>query len=616
MVRTLVICGLGALAAAVLSLTPLAHRLEREIGLGLLYAVRGELEAPEGALVVGLDRASIGWLERNVRALGQGSGSLGGCLSQYARDELGRARNVNQLPRAVHACLIRRLAQRNPRLIVFDINFNVETPDDLLLAQAVRSAGDVLLLERIEHDGVVRRLGLSDPLAGAALGTVFFQTDGSPGRVVTGYPTRLRLFPDIPPMPVEAWRRHTGRAPSGAEATGLQLIWLYGPAGTVPTVPIRSVLEGDVTALPADLSRFTVFVGASDASDPSAYDHFKVPLLFAHSDLMGGVELAATAFLNLLHEDRLGTPSPTGWAGFVLCFAFLALLVSQLLVGRRAFGGVLAVAAAYSGMAAALFVLARLWVPLAVPLLVVTPVAVLSAFSARFAVARRLIERLAPRPFAHELLSDPEISRGDSKIEDATIMFADMVGSTALAERLGEDRFREVVNRYYSAATAAVEANDGMVVEYMGDGILALFTAGVAGPDHATKACRAAQRISARPALPPDAPDAGNGGAEEGRFRLRFGIHSGSVVTGPTGAEHRFSFKALGDSVNVAARLEEHGKTLPQDSADIILLSAETRRRTKLSDELLRPLGMTRLRGRSRQVEIFRLASDLHSERL
>lgn len=165
------------------------------------------------------------------------------------------------------------------------------------------------------------------------------------------------------------------------------------------------------------------------------------------------------------------------------------------------------------------------------------------------------------------------------------------------------------MNRYYSAATAAVEADDGMVVEYMGDGILALFTEGVAGPEHAVKACHAAQQISARPIDGPDRQDGGD-------FRLRFGIHTGTVVTGPTGAEHRYSFKALGDSVNVAARLEEHAKELPPDGGDIILLSAETRRRAKVSDELLRPLGMTKLRGRSREVEIFRLAPGMLSERL
>lgn len=610
MVRVLVFCALCALAAALLSLSPFGQRLERELGLGLLYAVRGDLEAPEGALIVGLDRASIGWLERNIHTFDRGADGLGACLSPYAREELGRARNVSQVPRAVHACLIRRLVRHNPRLIVFDINFNVETPDDTLLAEAVRDAGNVLLLERIEEDGVMRRLGLSEPLAGAALGTVFFQSDGTPGRVVTGYPTQNRAFPELPAMPVEAWRRHAGRETGRGELPALQLVWLYGPAGTVPTVPIRHVLEAQATAaLPPDLSRFTVFVGASDAADRSAYDHFKVPLLFGSSDLMGGVELAATAFLNLLHGEALRSLPPPAPGGVVLGYAFVSLAASQFLVGRRAIASVLAIAAVYAGAAAALFVLARLWIPVSVPLVVVTPVALLSAFSARFALARRIVERLAPRPFARELLSGPEISRGDARIEDATVMFSDMVGSTALAERLGEDAFRQVMNGYYSAATAAVEANGGMVVEYMGDGVLALFTEGVAGPDHAMRACLAAQQISARPPGGENGSDA----ADHGSFRLRFGIHSGTVVTGPTGAEHRYSFKALGDSVNVAARLEEHGKMLPQDSTDIILLSADTRRRTVFSDELLHPLGPTKLRGRSREVEIYRLAAGAHS---
>jgi class 3 adenylate cyclase/CHASE2 domain-containing sensor protein len=607
MARSLVYCGLCAIAVALLSLTSLAQQLERQIGLGLLYAIRGHLSAPEGALIVGLDRASIGWLQRNIDALGDVSRGLDGCLSPHAREELSRARNINQVPRALHACLIRRLVEREPRLIVFDINFNAETPDDAFLAEAIRSARNVLLLERIEENGVARRLSPSTPLSGAALGTVFFQTDGSLGEVVTGYPAHNRFFPTIPAMPVEAWRHHVGREPGAADAIAeFQPIWLYGPAGTVPTVPVRRVFEADAAALPADLSRSTVFIGASDASDRSAYDHFKAPLLFVESDLVGGVELAATAFLNLLHNERMASLPPPAAAGVVLCYAFVALLASRFLGGRRAFGGVLAIAAAYCATAVALFVSMRLWVPVSAPLIVATPLAVLSVFSARFDVARRIVERLAPRPFARELLRHPEISRGHSNIEEATIMFADMVGSTALAERLGEDAFREVMNRYYSAATAAVEANGGMVVEYMGDGILALFTAGVAGPEHAMRACRAAQQISTSPARRPE----GSVAPDRAAFRLRFGIHSGRVVTGPTGAEHRYSFKALGDSVNVAARLEEHGKKLRQDGADIILLSADTRRRTTLSDEVLRPLGMTKLRGRSREVEIFRLASE------
>lgn len=73
---------------AVVTLSQLGQRLERQVGLGLLYAARGNLSPPEGALIVGLDRASIGWLQRNIDALG----------------------DINQVPPSLHVCLIRRLA--------------------------------------------------------------------------------------------------------------------------------------------------------------------------------------------------------------------------------------------------------------------------------------------------------------------------------------------------------------------------------------------------------------------------------------------------------------------------------------------------------------------------
>jgi len=164
MIRGLTLCGLCAIAMAVVTLSQLGQRLERQVGLGLLYAARGNLNPPDGALIVGLDRASIGWLQRNIDALGDVSEGLEGCLPPHARESLSRARNINQVPRSLHACLIRRLAERGPRLIVFDVSFNADTPDDGFLAGAMRSAGKVLLLERFEEDGAARRLRPSPPL--------------------------------------------------------------------------------------------------------------------------------------------------------------------------------------------------------------------------------------------------------------------------------------------------------------------------------------------------------------------------------------------------------------------------------------------------------------------
>ena len=192
-----------------------------------------------------------------------------------------------------------------------------------------------------------------------------------------------------------------------------QPIWLYGPADTIPVAPIRRNLEATTTARPGDLAGVTVFVGASDATDRSAYDHFKVPLLGADAEIMSGVELAATAFLNLMHGERLRSLPLPAWAGVIFCYAFTTLLVARRLGGRLAPLGVMLIAGSYGVAAVMLFVAGRIWTPVTVPLLIVTPVAMLAALSARFAVAQRLVERLTPRPFARELLARAGVGLGE-----------------------------------------------------------------------------------------------------------------------------------------------------------------------------------------------------------
>lgn len=605
MVRTLILCGFAALATALIWLSSFGREVEREVGLAFLYAARGDREAPDGALVIALDRDSVAWLQRNVERLDEVSEGLDGCLSPGARQSLRQARNINQIPRAIHTCLLRRLAPRAPRVVAFDVNFNAETPYDTAFADAIREAGNVLLLERVVFDEVYQRLAPTRPLLDAAAATVSFQTDGSPGSAVTGYPTRNGIFGDLPAMPVEAWRLHARRPQSETETLpDFQRVWFYGPGGTVPTVPLRSIFDADRAGeLPGDLSDRTVFLGASDPIDRAAYDHFRIPMLFAASSMAGGVEIAATAFLNLLHGDAVRAPPPHLGATIVFCFSLAVLLASQLVVGARGLSYVLALALTYAVLASVLFASAGVWLPVFVPLVLVTPLALIATFSARYLVARRIVERLAPRPFARELLNHPEIGRGTSHVEDATIVFVDMVGSTRQAERLGTDRYKALMNRYYKLATEVVEANDGMIIEYIGDGILALFTASMAGRDHAAKACRAACQLS---------EDASRGSEQadpEARdpFRLRLGIHSGEVITGPTGAAHRFTINAIGDAVNVAARLQELGKKLPQGDSDVILISDDTRWRASLRPERLYPLGHSTLRGRSSPIEVFRL---------
>jgi class 3 adenylate cyclase len=182
-------------------------------------------------------------------------------------------------------------------------------------------------------------------------------------------------------------------------------------------------------------------------------------------------------------------------------------------------------------------------------------------------------------------------------------MFTDIVGSVALAERMGALDFAELMTDYYNSATAVIEANDGMVIDYRGDGIVAIFTESVAGQNHAARACIAALAICSRNAR----GSAENAPVHGERLDLRVGLNSGTVVVGRIGAHDRFNFNALGDSVNVAARLEQLGKTIDRDDRDVILVSEATRENSALSDDYFEPLGNVRLRGREAETPIYRL---------
>ncbi len=127
-----------------------------------------------------------------------------------------------------------------------------------------------------------------------------------------------------------------------------------------------------------------------------------------------------------------------------------------------------------------------------------------------------------------------------------SILFTDIVGSTALAERLDPEDWRQIVSKIHAMAGEQVTANTVQVVQYLGDGLLALFGAQIASETDSENAVRAALDIQANlVAMPIDPP-----------VQLRLGVHTGLVVTGDLGSEARREFTASGDAMNLAARLQ------------------------------------------------------------
>jgi class 3 adenylate cyclase len=186
------------------------------------------------------------------------------------------------------------------------------------------------------------------------------------------------------------------------------------------------------------------------------------------------------------------------------------------------------------------------------------------------------------------------------EMKQVSVLFCDIVNSTPLTERLGPEAMRDLVSAFLETSLAEVHRYGGTAPQFTGDGFLALFGAPLTHEDHVRRALLAA--IAIRKALGGD----GEGGAGA-RLNLpvRMGIHSGPVIFGSIGARLPMDHTVIGDTANIAARL--------QQAADpgTILLSHATRLLAQ-SFARVEPVGPLVLKGRAEPIEAYRLLGVSH----
>ncbi len=201
-----------------------------------------------------------------------------------------------------------------------------------------------------------------------------------------------------------------------------------------------------------------------------------------------------------------------------------------------------------------------------------------------------------PRDLVRSMLESGQEATLQGQTRELTIYFSDIAGMTSLAETMTPDDLVHLLSRYFDEMTAVIAAQGGTVDKFIGDAIMAFWGAPAPTADHAVRACEAAlrsQRKLAQMRAAPDVPGLAN-------IRARVGIATGDVLVGNVGSHDRFNYTVMGDTVNLASRLESLNKLFGTE----ILMSDPTGE--ALRERIVaRPVGVVQVKGKRQGVEVW-----------
>ena len=349
----------------------------------------------------------------------------------------------------------------------------------------------------------------------------------------------------------------------------------------------------NITTETSDLSRRSFLVGTAATG---LQDLRVTPMESVHP----GAEILGTAIENLKNDRHMRYASPA-WAA-----AIAVLLIALLFIGFRAeldarvLGGALAVASAALLWASYHAAGALLLAP------ALTPLAAAWTFYAAGALADYLQERHARRqaiaqfsrfvnPHVVKQLLERGGLEGAGQTREVSVLFSDIRGFTTLSEAKSPGEVVELLNGYFSRQVEVVFRHGGSLDKFIGDCIMALWGAPLDDAEHARHAVACALEMAdTLQAFKRDL------GAADASFDVGIGIHSGPAVVGLIGSDRRREYTAIGDTVNLASRIEG----LTKDAKRRILVSRDTMLACREAFDFV-PAGSYKVKGRAQEVELF-----------
>jgi adenylate cyclase len=555
----------------------------------LLFQLRGPLEASDEIVIVAVDDVSF---------------ALTDLQWPWPRDYLAQ--------------IVDGIAAGNPSVIALDILFLEPTDPaaDDALAQAIAEAGNVVVVQSITTENVLQGgytlAQLNRPIpeieaAAAATGLVNVPRDDD-GRV-----RRLLAFQKHHDDLYFSWGMQIARLHLGEEdftvlsrdevyigehPVHLQNQYLLvnygGPPHSVTYYSAFQVAEGSI-----DPDVFTDKIVLVGATSESLHDSYPIP--YGSEPPMPGVEINAHAINTILTQRFVGQPG----LGVPLALGILsALLGLAIVLSLRPLAGLgmVATSIVVCGVLSALvFSRSGLLVPTTVPLLAIgltyvtgTSINLVIEQRAR-ARMRVLFDRYVSPAAIDKMLDDPEGYLAEQR-RHMSILFSDIRGFTSLSEKLTPGGVVAILNEYLSEMTEIIFKYEGTIDKFEGDAILAFFNAPLDIDDHPSKAVRCAIEMIER------LTEMQKGWSAKGQHVLYIGIgiNTGEAFVGNIGSARRMDYTVIGDTVNLASRLQD----LTKQYGVPILFSEATR--DLLSDDIeTRFIGTERVKGRQQAVNMY-----------
>ncbi len=664
-IRLILISIIVIVSGLILSLTPLGRWLEEDISLSWLFKLRGEIDAPRDVVVVSIDQDSSRNLTlpnkprkwprhlhgKLVDQLTQAGASAIAfdIIFEETRDEAHNREFAAALQRANNVVLFQYLrqemidmganghavieklisplpvlAENTQGLSPFPLPKVPAKVNHFLLYKPELSDAPTMPVTMLQLHGLSvydeLRAMLVKHLPQADIQLPVSATEVRQQRAIHNITRQLRqlfvqhqslanlLSQDLNKRELtEQQRQQLAALIYTYSAPHSMYLNFYGAPHTIRTLPFYQVLQADPATL--DLAGKAVFVGFSESFQPEQKDGFFTVFTDEDSGVdISGVEIMATAFANLLQRQALHVPSATQDILLIVIWGLLICILLKYVPGVMQIPVALVLGTLYAVTVYFTFARYYIWLPLTTPLLWQLPLATGLTFLWKYLDVQRERRNIRaafgyhlPVEVVDKLAQNMDhLTQPGEKVQ-GIVMATDAEQYTHLSEHLDPQQLHSLMNDYYATVFKPVSDHNGIVSDVVGDAVMVIWANIANKPGQHRQACNSALQIQT-------ALELFNQEHPQHSLPTRIGLHAGEIVMGHVGALDHYEYRAIGDIVNTASRIEGLNKYL---GTRILVSDAVAQ---QLDNLQTRYIGRFQLAGKTTALGIYELVGDRATE--